>query len=153
MEIEIQSKTDNLLLGRIEVRFVIRHEGEGTPKRELVRTELAEKLNAKKENIMVSFMHSHFGARTTVGYAKIYGSVEAAKAGEVDYVLKRNGLGTKKKAKKEAKKEGGEKKEAPAAPKEKPQKAESKEKPAEKPKVEQPAEKAKPEKSVEAKKE
>ena len=28
MEIEIQSKTDNLLLGRTEVHFVILHEGE-----------------------------------------------------------------------------------------------------------------------------
>ena len=99
------------------------HEGEGTPKRELVRSELAEKLNAKKETIMVDFMRSHFGARKTIGYAKIYKSVEDVKAGEADPILKRNGLGTKKKAKKETKKEGEEKKEAP---KEKP-KAEPKE--------------------------
>jgi small subunit ribosomal protein S24e len=130
MEIEIQSKTDNLLLGRTEVRFVIFHEGEGTPKRELVRSELAEKLSAKKETIMIDMMRSSFGARKTVGYAKIYTSVEAAKAGEADPILKRNNLGTKKKPKKETKKEGEEKKEEP---KEKPQKAEPKEKPAEKP--------------------
>jgi small subunit ribosomal protein S24e len=129
MEIEIQSKTDNLLLGRIEVRFVILHEGEGTPKRELVRSELAEKLNAKKEAIMVDNMHSSFGARKTIGYAKIYKSIEDAKAGEADPILKRNGLGTKKKPKKEKPKEGEEKKEAP---REKPQKAEPKA-PAEKP--------------------
>ncbi len=42
MEIEIQSKNDNLFLARTEVRFIIRHEGEGTPKRELVRSELAK---------------------------------------------------------------------------------------------------------------
>ena len=131
MEIEIQSKTDNPLLGRSEIRFTILHEGEGTPKRELVRTELAEKLNAKKETIMIDFMRSSFGTRKTVGYAKIYQSVEDAKAGEADYVMRRNGLGTKKKPKKETKKEGEEKKEAP---KEKP-KAEPKEQPtAEKPK-------------------
>jgi len=123
MEIEIQSKTDNLLLGRTEVRFVILHEGEGTPKRELVRSELAEKLNAKKETIMVNDMHSSFGSRKTIGYAKIYKSIEDAKKGEADPILKRNGLGTKKKAKKEAAKEGEEKKEAP---KEKPQKPEAK---------------------------
>jgi small subunit ribosomal protein S24e len=84
MEIEIQSKTDNLLLGRTEVRFVIHHEGEGTPKRELVRSELAEKLNAKKETIMVNDMHSSFGTRKTIGYAKIYKSIEDAKKGEAD---------------------------------------------------------------------
>lgn len=141
MEIEIQSKTDNPLLGRSEVRFIIQHEGEGTPKRELVRSELAEKLNAKKETIMIDFMRSSFGIRKTVGYAKIYKSVEDAKAGEADFVMRRNGLGTKKKPKKEAKKEGGEKKEVP---KEKP-KAEQKEQPA----AEKPKE---PQKPVEEKK-
>jgi small subunit ribosomal protein S24e len=130
MEIEIQSKTDNLLLGRTEVRFVIHHEGEGTPKREIVRSELAEKLSAKKETIMIDMMRSSFGIRKTIGYAKIYKSLEDAKAGEADPILKRNGLGTKKKPKKETKKEGEEKKEVP---KEKPQKTEPKEKPAEKP--------------------
>jgi small subunit ribosomal protein S24e len=128
MEIEIQSKNDNLLLGRTEVRFVILHEGEGTPKRDLVRSELAEKLNAKKEAIMIDFMRSSFGARKTVGYAKVYKSIEDAKAGEADPILKRNGLGTKKKPKKDAKKEGEGQKEAP---KEKPKKEEPKEKPAE----------------------
>ncbi len=123
MEIEIQSKVDNVLLGRTEVRFIIIHESEGTPKRELVRSELAEKLNAKKETIMVDAMHSSFGSRKTVGYAKVYKSIEDAKAGEADPILKRNGLGTKKKAKKEASKEGAEKKEAP---KERPAKAEAK---------------------------
>jgi small subunit ribosomal protein S24e len=130
MEIEIQSKTDNTLLGRTEVHFVILHEGEGSPKRDLVRNELAEKLNAKKETIMIDFMRSSFGVRKTVGYAKIYKSIEDAKAGEADPILKRNGLGTKKKPKKETKKEGDEKKEAP---KEKPQKTEPKAQPAEKP--------------------
>ncbi|KYK21312.1 hypothetical protein AYK25_08350 [Thermoplasmatales archaeon SM1-50] len=123
MEIEIQSKVDNLLLGRIEIRFIVLHEGEGTPKRELIRSEIAEKLNAKKEAIIVDSMHSSFGSRKTIGYAKIYKSIEDAKAGEVDFILKRNGLVTKKKQKKEASKESEEKKETP---KEKPQKAESK---------------------------
>jgi small subunit ribosomal protein S24e len=129
MEIEIQSKTDNVLLGRTEVHFVILHESEGNPKRELVRNELAEKLNAKKETIMIDFMRSSFGARKTVGYAKIYKSIEDAKAGEADPILKRNGLGTKKKQKKESKKEGEEKKETP---KEKPQQQEPKVQPIEK---------------------
>jgi small subunit ribosomal protein S24e len=123
MEIEIQSKIDNLLLSRTEVRFVILHEGEGTPKRELVRSELAEKLNVKKENIMVNDMHSSFGTRKTIGYAKIYKSIEDAKKGEADPILKRNGLGTKKKAKKVEGKEGEAKKEASG---EKPQKPEAK---------------------------
>ena len=79
---------------------------------------------------MIDFMRSSFGARKTVGYAKIYKSIEDAKAGEADPILKRNGLGTKKKPKKEAKKEDDDKKEAP---KEKPQKTEPKTQSTEKP--------------------
>ena len=136
MEIEIQSKNDNVFFARTEVHFIIRHEGEGTPKRELIRNELAEKLNAKKETVMIDFMRSHFGERKTIGYAKIYKTVEEAKKYEQDPILKRNGLATRKKAKKkEGKKEGGEK----PAGKERPVKAEQKAPPAEKPKEEKPA--------------
>jgi len=113
MEIEIQAKNDNVLLKRMEVHFLVRHENEGTPKRELVRGELAEKLNAKKENVIIDHMRSMFGARMTTGYAKVYQNPADAKAAEADPILKRNGLGTKKKAKKkEEKKEGGQAKPA-----------------------------------------
>ena len=117
MEVEIQSKHDNILLKRMEVQFLVRHENEGTPKRELIRGELAEKLSSKKENVVIDRMRSSFGMRTTVGYAKVYQSPADARAAEADPILKRNGMPTKKKAKKkeEKKKEGGEAK--PAAEK------------------------------------
>ena len=81
MEIDIQSKTNNSLLKRTEIHFVIHHDGERTPKRELVRSELAEKLNVKKENVMVNFLRSSFGMTKTEGYAKIYKSMKETKEG------------------------------------------------------------------------
>jgi small subunit ribosomal protein S24e len=113
MEIEIQSQRNNPLLKRTEVYFIVRHEKEGTPNRELVRSELAEKLNVKKENVMVNHMTSTFGVQETVGYAKVYTSVDQAKAEEPDYVLVRNAVITKEERKKE-------KKPSPEKPKEKP---------------------------------
>jgi ribosomal protein S24E len=92
MEIDIQSKTNNPLLKRTEVQFTIHHEGEGTPKRELVRSELADKLKVKKENIMINYMKASFGNTETLGYAKVYKSVEAAKVGEKKYILIRNNV-------------------------------------------------------------
>ena len=103
MEIEIQSKNDNILLGRTEVRFIIHHEGEGTPKRELIRSELAEKLNSKKENVVVNIIKTSFGIQETTGYAKVYSSLESSKGIEREHILKRNKLGETKKDKKEAK--------------------------------------------------
>jgi ribosomal protein S24E len=61
METEINSKRNNPLLNRTEIFFTIKHKGEGTPNREIIRGELANKLNVKKENIIVKTVHSSFG--------------------------------------------------------------------------------------------
>ena len=123
MEIEIQSKTNNPLLKRTEVHFFLTHEGEKTPKRELVRSELADKLKVKKENIMINYMKSNFGKSETTGYARVYKSVNDAKAGEKDYILKRNNVIMPQKEKKK------EEEKTPEKPPSKPE--ESAEKPKE----------------------
>jgi len=166
MEIEIQSKSNNPLLNRTEVHFIIRHEGESTPKREFIRGELAEKLNVKKENIMINYMKSSFGTTDTLGYAKVYKSLKEVKAGERDYILIRNNalVKEKKPAKEEKKKpvepseekpeEGAEKpaEETTVKPDEK--KEESTEKPASEEKItEEEPERQSEEKSDEEKKE
>ena len=139
MEIEIQSKSNNPLLNRTEVHFIIRHEGESTPKREFIRGELAEKLNVKKENIMINYMKSSFGITETLGYAKVYKSLKEAKDGERDYILKRNNVLVKeKKAAKE-----GEKKPPVEQPEAKPK--EGAEKPAEEETAVKPVEETKEE--------
>ena len=103
MEIKVESKRNNPLLSRTEVQFTIKHEGQGTPNREIIRTELAEKLNVKKENVVVNVINSSFGIQETTGYAKIYKSAEKLKDLEREYVMKRNKIGTKGKKKKEEK--------------------------------------------------
>jgi len=124
MEIDIQSKTNNPLLKRTEVHFTLRHEGEGTPKRELVKSELAEKLKVKKENIMINYMKSNFGNTETLGYAKVYKSIDEAKAREKKFILIRNNVIAAEKKK--------PKEEKPAAPPTKKEEAHA-EKPEEKP--------------------
>ncbi|MFO7677452.1 MAG: 30S ribosomal protein S24e [Thermoplasmatota archaeon] len=90
MEIEIESKTDNPLFNRTEIHFIVHHESEKTPKRDLIRSELADKLRVKKETIIVSHMKSSFGMTNTAGYAKVYSSPKEAGKWEKKYVLKRN---------------------------------------------------------------
>ena len=90
MEIKIDSKRNNPLLNRTEIYFTIKHEGEGTPSRELVRSELAEKLNAKKENVVINVISPGFGSQESTGYAKIYSSVQKTKDLEKEHILKRN---------------------------------------------------------------
>ena len=110
MEIEIRSQRNNSLLQRTEIHFVIHHDGEGTPRRELVRSELADQLKTKKDHIIIDHMKSGFGIHQTIGYAKMYSSVEKAKQGEEKHLIKRHTPGSKeeKKPKEEPKEESSE---------------------------------------------
>jgi len=170
MEIEIQTQRNNALLNRTEVRFLVHHDGESSPRRELVRTELADKLHTKKDNVIVDHMKTAFGIYTTSGYAKVYTSLEKAKAGERQHLIKRNTPGggddkdkgkpkekkqatevTKDELKEEAK-EGSEDKPAPAEePKEEPSGEQSNDEEPSKTLSEQPPEKQPQEKPEEEK--
>ena len=64
MELEIAEKNDNPLLHRQEVQIVIRHENESTPRRSEVIQNLSDKMNAKKDLIIIDHLneytiHSH----------------------------------------------------------------------------------------------
>ncbi len=148
MEIEIKSKKNNPLLNRTEVQFVVKHTGEKTPGRDIIRNDLAEKLNAKKENVLVHRIKTGFGSAETVGYAKVYSSLDKTKSLERKYVKKRNNVtgGTIKTEKKTEEKPEEKPKEEPSEEKseDKPKEEETKkeeekkteEKPEEKPKEE-----------------
>ena len=116
MEIKIESKRNNPLLNRTEVHFIVMHEGEGTPNREIIRNELADKLNAKKENVIINTIRSGFGTQETTGYAKVYTSLKQSKGLERKHFLIRNKIITEETKKGEEKKE-----EKPAAPEGKPE--------------------------------
>lgn len=92
MDIEITQKKENPLLGRSEVRFVVRHPNEKTPSRDQIREKLAAQMSSKKGHIVVDSMASEFGVGATRGYARIYGTPEALAKNEPHYILKRNKL-------------------------------------------------------------
>ena len=119
MEIIIDSKKNNPLLSRTEVQFTIKHNGESTPNRDIVRNELADKLNTKKENIIINNISSGFGTCETIGYAKVYPSLKKIKGVERKHFLKRNNLVSDKKEegkKGEKVEEATAKEETPAEP-------------------------------------
>lgn len=92
MNIEIQERRDNELLDRKEVRFLVHHDGEPTPTRDGVRDALAKDLKASKDQVIVHRLRSEFGRGVSKGYAKVYPSVEKAKAVERRHTLVRNDL-------------------------------------------------------------
>ncbi len=90
MEIEIVEERDNPLLFRKEIKFVVRHEDGGTPRRSEVLKKLAAMLDVDKEVVLIHKMESEFGKRETRGYAKVYRSYEDLKDIEPDYLIERH---------------------------------------------------------------
>jgi small subunit ribosomal protein S24e len=92
MQIEINEKRQNPLLDRTDVWFTVLHDGEKTPARDRVKSELAKAIGAKADVTVIDHMESEFGRSASRGYAKVYASVEKARYHERDYTLKRNKL-------------------------------------------------------------
>ena len=107
MEVEIISKKENPIFGRMELNFKVSHPKEVTPKRKDVRDEIATQLKVQKDRIVIDNMKPEFGKPETLGYAKIYKTKDDAVRVESEVILKRNNLFEEKKEKGEEKKEGG----------------------------------------------
>jgi len=119
MEMEFLEKKDNVLLDRIEIRFRAIHQNEPTPSRDDIRENIAKSLKASKDKVILDSMTSKFGLSQTIGYAKVYKNIEAARKHERKHILIRNRL-----VEEEKKEEKTEKREKP----EKQEKLEIKEK-------------------------
>ena len=109
MEIEMLDKKDQPLFSRVDITFKVIHPKERTPKRDVIREELATQLNVTKSSVIIDNMKAVFGKTETIGFAKIYKSETEAKTYEREHILIRNKLKSAKpgtgKEKKEEKKE------------------------------------------------
>lgn len=92
MEIEIISQRENVLLDRLEVEFRLAHPKERTPKRSVVRGQIAEALGVPKGQVIVDHMKTEFGISRTRGYAKAYRHPETMMRIEQRHILRRNGI-------------------------------------------------------------
>ena len=72
MELEITEQNDNPLLNRREVRVVIKHSENSTPRRNQVIKSLSEHLKTKRELVIIDHLKNAYGKTETHGYAKIY---------------------------------------------------------------------------------
>ena len=96
MDIEITQKINNPFLKRTEVHFTVKHANEKTPNREILRTELADLLNTKKEQIIIDHIDSSFGIQQSKGYGKVYSSRKDAEHFERKHILEKNKASGKK---------------------------------------------------------
>ncbi|GEM_PF-181447 len=91
MEIEITEAKENILLGRKEVTFTLRHDAEGaSPNRAAARNALIKALKCSSSLLVIDQMRTEFGKRETVGYAKVYESEARLNEIEQKHIIERN---------------------------------------------------------------
>jgi len=90
MKITIESKAENRLLNRQDIRFLVDHSGAPTPPRLEVRAKLAAMLNCPEDNLYIVELVGTYGKSVTRGYARLYSSKEAALAQEPKYIIERH---------------------------------------------------------------
>ena len=77
MELEITEQNDNPLLSRQEIKVVIKHNEDSTPRRNQVIKNLAEQLKANRELVIIDHLKNAYGKTETHGYAKVYSDKES----------------------------------------------------------------------------
>ena len=77
MELEITEQNDNPLLSRQEIKVVIKHNEDSTPRRNQVIKSLAENLKANRELVIIDHLKNTYGKTETHGYAKVYSDKES----------------------------------------------------------------------------
>lgn len=99
IKIIITKEFDNRLLNRKQINFQLLHQKMSTPTRVEVKSKLAAQFNVSPDRVIISKLTPKFGQEFTIGYAKIYDTLEAAENTEPKYILKRNKPKAKKKGK------------------------------------------------------
>lgn len=93
MNVSIQSKQENRLLGRTDVGFSVEFEA-GVPSREQVRSALATALSVADKQIVMVRIDNGFGVHTATGLAHVYATPEGALK-DKKHLLIRDKLATK----------------------------------------------------------
>jgi len=89
LEIKVVEDKENVLLNRRELTLEIFHPGEGTPSRIDIRKYVAAKYNVELDRVYVIKLDTKTGTNKTIGYVRIYNTVEDASI-EPEYIRLRN---------------------------------------------------------------
>jgi small subunit ribosomal protein S24e len=101
LDIQIIEEKNNPLLNRREVVFRVNHES-ATPSRKSIVDRIAATMNSKEGLVIVDNLKTEFGKRETIGYAKIYETVERVNQVERPHIVERNTFVKPEEAKAEA---------------------------------------------------
>jgi len=104
MDLKITSDSENKLLNRREIKFVLEQDG-GTMKKDELAKQLCKKLNLNPESTIIVKINQGFGRKESYGTAHSYDSKESLQKYEPKHLLERIGKKSSKEEKKEEAKE------------------------------------------------
>lgn len=90
VKLKIINQRRNELLKRLEVKFQIDHEGDGTPTRIQIRRSLAGALDVDEERVYIKKIETRTGTTIALGKANIYDSPSQAEYVEPEHIILRN---------------------------------------------------------------
>jgi len=90
VKLNIIDQRRNELLKRLEVKFQINHEKNGTPTRLQVRRGLASMLDVDEEKVYIKKIETKTGTTVSLGEANIYDSISQAEFIEPEHIILRN---------------------------------------------------------------
>jgi len=96
MQIEVKKERDTPLLSRKRVTITAEYEG-ATPSRNDLRKEIAKKINAKENLVVLKHIYTRFGSQKAKIIAHVYNNEEDLKKLENDSLLVKHGYQAKKK--------------------------------------------------------
>lgn len=71
MKLDIEERKENPLLGRLEMRILVTHEKEATPKKDAIQEALMKELGEAKENVEITRIFSQKGICCSKAWAYI----------------------------------------------------------------------------------
>ncbi|RLE90023.1 MAG: 30S ribosomal protein S24e [Thermoprotei archaeon] len=95
-QVDIKEDRVNKLLGRREVKLIIRHEFRGTPSRRDVKEILSKIFDIPPENIYIRRIETIYGSCISEVHAHLYFDKERGEALEPEYIKERDRRGEEK---------------------------------------------------------
>jgi small subunit ribosomal protein S24e len=94
-ELKIESRRENKLLHRNEIRYRVTFTGKPTPSKSAIKELIAKNMGVNGELVILDSNIQETGKAEVIGYSKVYLDKDSAMLYEPDYELIRNGLKNK----------------------------------------------------------
>lgn len=89
VEVEIEQEKENKLMHRRELILSADHEGEGTPSRKDLNSEISNLVSSSKNEVVIDKVDTEYGKEKSMVHVRVYDDEEYVEEFERDYFQNR----------------------------------------------------------------